>query len=143
MDDWSTITKQRLKEMLQAAGTSLEVAAALYHEDAEQAFLENYANVDASTLYDGDSDDFEYWDDIEAFTLFMTGVNMHVLSELIFLGGDNRGPYNQVPKCTDWFEKALAWPDRDFRHEFRCVKCLSAVMYTHKSTKSQRQPPNI
>ena len=68
--------------MLQAAGTSLEVAAALYHEDAEQAFLENYTNVDASTLYNDDSDDFEYWDNIEAFTLFMTGVNMHVLSHL-------------------------------------------------------------
>jgi len=29
-----------------------------------------------------------------------------------------RGPYNQVEKCSEFFEKALSWSDRDFCHTF-------------------------
>jgi len=31
----------------------------------------------------------------------------------------DRGPYNRWAKCTEYFEKALSWPDAEFRHEFR------------------------
>jgi hypothetical protein len=30
-----------------------------------------------------------------------------------------RGQYNQIVKCHEYFERALSWPDKEFRHEFR------------------------
>ena len=30
-----------------------------------------------------------------------------------------RGPYNQIPRCPEYFHVALTWPDKEFRHTFR------------------------
>ncbi len=39
----------------------------------------------------------------------------------------SRGPYNQIPRCPAYFSTALQWPDRWFRHTFRCVKSIGHI----------------
>jgi len=40
-----------------------------------------------------------------------------------------RNAYNQIPKSSDWFKTALTWPDRWFRHAFRCSDlCLLSFL---------------
>ena len=40
-----------------------------------------------------------------------------------------RGPYNQVEKCSEFFEKALSWSDWDFHHTFWWLSVLLNVIH--------------
>jgi hypothetical protein len=78
----------------------------------------------------------EFWDDDEACIqqemgddvyLRISSDCLHAMgTSLLGIGGiasnshyGSRGQYNNIPKCTEFFETALQWPDRMFRHSFR------------------------
>ncbi|OSC99379.1 hypothetical protein PYCCODRAFT_840847 [Trametes coccinea BRFM310] len=70
---------------------------------------------------DADTDESEpIFDDtgLAADTLFNTSIGILSLASSVS-GESSRGPYNQIPRCPEFFPIALGWPDREFRHSFR------------------------
>lgn len=51
---------------------------------------------------------------------FFTRASAGLRALSIMLSIQSRGPYNQWQKYTEFFEISMTWPDRDFRHEYRC-----------------------
>ena len=89
-------------DCLDTAGNSL-IASMLFHDSDE----------DNS---DNDNDNSHNTDDCDTFELLA----LHYLSEAAELAGDGtRGPYNQAPKSTDFFDIMMTSPDRTFRHLVR------------------------
>ncbi|KAK7027090.1 hypothetical protein R3P38DRAFT_2394612, partial [Favolaschia claudopus] len=57
-----------------------------------------------------------------------------------YLGDTSRGPYNNIPKSTDFFSVLLQSPDRYFRNMFRMGRsmfdALVAMLYSHEVFQS-------
>jgi len=48
-------------------------------------------------------------------------------SELHETGVDAQLLQHLIDKCPEYFTAALGWPDKEFRHEFRCESAPSTV----------------
>lgn len=90
----ANITNRRLREMRRDACTSLQTVAGRYHDRAAQRALDYHFAVydsDIDRNFEGSLEDFEDWDDSQAFVLLALRENMQ--RPVMKL---------EVPKCTDW-----------------------------------------
>lgn len=129
-------SKRELQQLLLVQNAAIEMTSQLYDEIMT---VEDY-------LYDDDSDsDFDGADSegsssddaidtainrnalreeervaAAATKLLLEELGMQTVTLAAALEQDSsRGKYAQHPEGVQWFEAALGWADRDFRHEFR------------------------
>ena len=114
--------KRDIAEDLVLCGAQLAVSAAAARESKRlRTCLTFDADGDESTA----TFDFEVADKENVFSIalcILAAARSH--SAECQCNTTSRGPYNQIPRCKTYFSVALQWPDRWFRHTFRCVNLL-------------------
>lgn len=99
---------------LLVASAQLQNAALLAKRNANTNFVEH--NVDFPYM---DDDDIFEAAGLDADLLQRLSRDSVLLAAVIHDQDIQRGPYDQIEKCTEYFEKSLQWPEREFRHEYR------------------------
>lgn len=123
-------TAELQKELADVASLVLFVSSTLEEESAATKTqnkgedLDDLLNEGASLEGDGDEEtwdeDLELDEDDAAGLLELLGLSyMNLAASLT--GDGSRGPYNQFPKPSDFFQCCLLAPDRIFCSVFRCV----------------------
>lgn len=87
--------------------------------------------LDVENIIDSIIDDDTLGDLLDDDVIFLRrlGIDLLAVASAMDPRGP-RGPYNQYEKCHEFFNKALAWPDRDFRNEFRYVMTIDCPLDT-------------
>ncbi|KAG2368625.1 hypothetical protein BDR07DRAFT_1582019 [Suillus spraguei] len=108
------------------------------------AVLDDNSDDDLDELANDDDLRDDYLSDSDA--LLMVALEYQSLAVSI-TGDGSRGPYNQTPRCKDFFSCCLQSPDREFRHYFRVgrdtfdrlvAKLADNPIFTSTGTKPQR-----
>lgn len=114
-------TKHEVQELLFLAASQSHVIAAAQalQNDLDEDMMSSDQSSDRSADSDSDLDEGSGLDnDVLYQSMLLSGVTL--LGFAASLSGDgSRGPYDQFQKCHQFFDIALAWPDRHFRHKFR------------------------
>ena len=111
---------ERIRQSLLFSSTTQLTASVLAQE--EDVHIDDNAEFD---LGDYDEDYAPNLADILLMTAAQASVAAAMLPDSESLNDSSRGPYNQYDKCWEFFDKAMRWPDRDFRHQFRCASTIS------------------
>ncbi|KAG2137587.1 uncharacterized protein EDB93DRAFT_759169 [Suillus bovinus] len=100
---------------------------------------------DLDELANEDDLDDDYLSDSDA--LLMATLEYQSLAASITGDGSRGRPYNQIPRCKDFFACCSQSPDREFRHYFRVgrdtsdrlvAKLADNPIFTSTGTKPQR-----
>ncbi|KAK2464094.1 hypothetical protein APHAL10511_003881 [Amanita phalloides] len=112
----SFCTKHEIQELLAFAAAQSNVIAVT--QALQNDLDEEMMSLDQSS--DTSSDASEAGLDEEESYQSMLFSGLTLLGFAASLSGDgSRGQYNQFEKCHQFFDIALGWPDRHFRHKFR------------------------
>ncbi len=110
------ISRQDLQALLAVQSANIQVAASFYDDMVDETVrLEHLFH----NWLDEDEDNLTLEpDELQATVLRQTGTDITLVASTLS-EDHSRGPYDQIVKCGEYFEKALSWPDREFRYEFR------------------------
>lgn len=83
-------------------------------------FMEDEDELERELLAEEEDD---FMDDDTIDILLNRSAGLYALADSLS-GPGSRGPYDQIGKVPEYFQTALGWPDREFRHSFRCAYLL-------------------